>query len=201
MADLRQQAGHRAITDPKVGLTLARQEPSAWNRAQALAWVGRFAPGAASEAALRESAATAQKCSEPFQVAAVLAWPIRAAYERGYPRLAKLWLQEAIAQLPLIDALPSKVEALALLWDACYAGERSSRESVRAIALRLCPPDAHWRARRLHRDMIATLAMDDPSAADAHLAALPAGRAKDHLATHRSHGETRVPRPFYWAAA
>jgi hypothetical protein len=128
----------------------------------------------------------------------VLAWPIRAAIERGQAGLAERWLKAALKEIETVNPIPSRAETLWWLWAAAFPGGDRMRTAVRAAVLAHCPPDRSWRAERLYRYMVATLAETAPDDARALLDAMPEGRAKTRIARRHAAGESSVAQPFFW---
>jgi hypothetical protein len=81
--EAREMAMQLARTDPGRALAVARGIRDPWYRCQALAWVGRYSDARTAEPALAEAAAAAAEGGDAFRRLTVLAWPIRAAIERG----------------------------------------------------------------------------------------------------------------------
>jgi hypothetical protein len=171
---------------------------NAWYRVQALAWVVRFAPPDISLTALKKAASSAAEGKDSYCQAAVLAWPIRAAIERGYEDLAAPMLAGARITLPRIELFCSRAEACSLLFQAAFEGPRHLWEPLLDEILSLCPPGSHWRAARLYRTIGAILADRDGHAARLFIESIPPGKAQSHCLRDFENGVRRPPRPFFW---
>lgn len=187
-----------APSDPVAALAAARRIESPWFRAQALAWVARFAHEDQVALLAAESLAASRLEADPYRVAGSMSWAIRALIERGCLAASRLAIADALAVLPDVSQPGSRAEACALLWHAAFPGEREARDSVQRAALQLCRAQEHWRAARLHQDIAATLASESPSLADAHIAAMPEGNARQRAQRERCAGVVRPPRPYFW---
>jgi hypothetical protein len=184
-------------TDPDRALAEARADRRPWFRCQALALVARFAPEPVASAAFDEALTAAAAGKDPYQQNAVLAWPIRAAIERGRVDLAETWLRGALAAMPTIKPLASRVAALALLWPAAFPGGPKLRDIVRATVFATCPVDIYWQADKLFRQMADTLRSESEAESDAVIVALAPGKTRTKLENARARGERKSPRPFF----
>jgi hypothetical protein len=143
-----------ARTHPTEALAAAHRVSEPWYRAQALAWVARYAPtNMMSERALAEARSAAQLAGDVYRQTAVLSWPIRAALEIAQHRLAKAMLEDAILLLPKIDPSASRAEAASLLFDACVVGGSEYWTPLIDTISKCCLDDAHWRTKRLHKKL------------------------------------------------
>lgn len=173
-------------TDPGQALTTARAIPDAWYRAQALAWVARFASQDIARAALREARAAA------------LAWPIRAALETRQKTQYEVMFTEATRQLPDIENMGSRAEAADWVFHAAAPGGATLWQPLLDALPTLCPPDDHWRCARLFRGIAAVLAAVAPDAAARFIDAMPHGKARDRCLRDRAKGASAEPRRYFW---
>jgi hypothetical protein len=194
----REAANRLARSDPEQALAIARTIRDPWYRCQALAWVGRYAGTGIAKRALDEAVEAAAQGSDGYRRLTVLAWPIRAAIERGLVGLAERWLKAALKDIGTVEPIPSRAETLWWLWAAVLPGGPKLRTAVRAAVLAHCPPDRSWRAERLYRYMAATLAMDDPDDARSLIEAMPPGKARTRIEKCRAAGELAGPQSFFW---
>lgn len=194
----REMAGQLARPNPERALAVARGIRDPWYRCQALAQVGRYAGTDLAKLALDEAVEAAAQGGDGYRRLTVLAWPIRAAIERGQAGLAERWLKAALKEIATVDPLPSRAETLWWLWAAAFPGGDKMRSAVRGAVLVHCPPDRSWRAERLYRYMVATLAEASPDDAHTLLAAMPDGRAKTRIGRRHAAGEKAVAQPFFW---
>jgi hypothetical protein len=102
--------------------------------------------------------------------------------------------------MPTVEPVGSRAEALDTLWHAIFPGGDQFRRLLLGV-IASCPPDAHWRAKRLYVDIVSTLATEDAAAAELVLARMPEGAAKRKAAKVLGAGRATPPRPFFWAAA
>lgn len=194
----REKAQQLARSDPEQAYAIARAIEDPWYRCQALAFAGRYAGGDLAVRALNDAIAASAKGGDGYRRLTVRAWPIRAAIERGQSGLASRWLRDALPEIPTVDPLPSRAETLWWLWAAVFPGGDRLRAAVRTAVLGHCPPDRSWRAERLYRYMVATLAEAAPGDARALLNAMPEGRAKTRIERRHAAGEKGVAQPFFW---
>jgi hypothetical protein len=175
----RMRAQQLAPVDPAAALAVARVVADAWYRCQALSSVARVAPYEFAAKAFREARAAAAQGADAYQRAAVLAFTVEAALERGWTALAGEILREALDRIPSVEPANSRAFALALLWVKAFEGGEEMRRQMVACALAHCDPNRGWRAERLFRDMIERLCAEQGAAL---IDALRPGRTKQRLA-------------------
>jgi hypothetical protein len=185
-------------TDSDRALANARADRRPWFRCQKLALVARFAPEPVAEIAFAEAIAAAAAGKDLYQQNAVLAWPIRAAIERGRVDLAEGWLRSVLDEAPEIKPLASRAFALSLIWPAAFPGGSRLRGKVLQTVFATCPVDVYWRADALYRQIADTLRSVSEAESDAVIAALPAGKTRTKLENARARGDRQTPRPFFW---
>lgn len=105
----RDQACLLATTNPGKALDKARKIAEPWYRAQALAWVARFAENNAVAIA-REAARAAMECDDDYKQSAVRAWEIAALAERGFTVEARKSLSEATTLAKKSSPIPPAVK-------------------------------------------------------------------------------------------
>jgi hypothetical protein len=194
----REAAQRLARSDPERALGFARAIRDPWYRCQALAWIARYAGPQIATVAFTEAIAAAAQGGDGYRRLAVLAWPIRAAIERGQAGRAAPWLHAALAEIATVEPMASRAYALGLLWSAAFPAGPQLRAAVRAAVLAHCPPDRSWRAARLYRTIVATLAAAHPEDGQALIAAMPGGKARTQVERRRAAGELGGPRAFFW---
>jgi hypothetical protein len=192
----RQQVQNLATTDPARALSMARTVAGPWFRCQALAQAGRFAPASTVKATLDEAVAAAAEADDAYRRTAVLAWPIRAAIERGRIELATAYLRTALDQVPSVEPLASRAYALHLLWPAVFPAGPVLREPVWQAVVAHCPADRSWRTTPLYRQIAATLRSESAAEADRVLAVLPRGKTRNKL-EGKLREERQTPRGFF----
>lgn len=178
--------------NPLEALNVARSISDPWYKAQALAWVARYAVGKTSEKAISESRLAASRAQDTFQKTAVLAWPIRAAIESSQERLACEMVADAVVLLPKVDPPASRAEAANLLLNATYAANKELWVPLLVAISECCPANSHWRAKRLHqsvREFLATVSEHD-------VEELAETFQVDHA--HSDAPNTFTPRVFFW---
>lgn len=187
-----------AKSRPDEAFEVASGIADSWYRVQALAWVARFAPPGISLTALKAAADGATEGKDSYCRAAALAWPIRAAIERGCEELAAPVLIDARIALPHIELFCSRAEACSLLFQAAFEGQRHIWEPLLNEFPSLCPPGSHWRAARLYRTIGAILADRDGQAARRFIEGIPPGKAQSRCLRDLENNVKRPPRPFFW---
>jgi hypothetical protein len=140
-----------AKSDTRKALIMARRITAPWFRAQALAWVARFADGDPSGIA-REAAKAAGECDDAYKRSAVRAWEIAALAERECKTEARESLMEAVAVGREVTPMSSRSEALYLLLQAASKIGRKEAKGVYEVLVASCPVEAHWRCKRAVRD-------------------------------------------------
>lgn len=173
------KTGRLHSTDGVAGRMRAQQLAPV-DPAAALA-VARVAPYEHATKAFREARAAAAQGADAYQRAAVLAFTVEAALERGWTALASEILREALDRIPQVEPANSCAFALELLWVKAFAGGEEMRRQMVDCALAHCDPNRGWRAERLFRDMVERLS---PEQGAALIGSLRPGRTKERLARH-----------------
>lgn len=193
----RSRAAGLARTQPDEALQIASAIADAWYRAQALAWVARFAPSEIVETAFDRAIRSAADGKDSYCRAAVLAWVIRAAIERGEDWRAHAMLDVARSELPRIFLHCSRAEAASLLFQAAFAGPRRLWGPLLTEIPALCPPESHWRAGRLHRVITMILANWDGHSARRFIDGLPSGKVRRRCLHAIESGARQRARTFF----
>jgi hypothetical protein len=183
--------------DPAAALARARRTPDAFLRAQALAHVAWHAAGGAWGPVAREAVDAAAAVEEPFQRAAVLAWPARVCLDRGHAALAEEIVAEALARAALIANPVSRADALAWLWDAVVPYPGPARGAVLPALVDACLASHSWKAGVYLREAALTLAPSDPEGARAVIAAMPDNKYRRQAGRRLQAGEFARPRWFF----
>lgn len=147
----RDRATSLAKSCPNEALKQARQVDEPWFRAQALAWVARFADSDVVTIAA-EAAKAATEGGDKYQQCAVRAWEIAALAERDYKSEASKRLREALNIAKNVEPVASRSEALFLLFQASARIAPTDAEKVFEVLKSLCPAEAHWRCQRALRN-------------------------------------------------
>ena len=189
-ATTRDQAIRLASSQPERAFELARSISDAWYRSQAMSEIGRVAAEPLASKAFKQARAAAAAGLDAYQRSAVLAFAIRAALDRSNESIAEEMLADALTEVPDIEPIASRAEALRLLWGTVAApGHRTMRETIIKAACRHVHPDRSWRSRRLYRDICATIAWDRPDLANQLIRTLPEGKTRAFLERRRAQGE------------
>ena len=197
-AQQRDLAIQAARTDFPTALQRARAVSEPWHRAQALAWVARFAPDADVERVADEALKAAGGGKDAYQQVGSSAWAVCALAERGRTRKA----QEAVSRLLGLSAgishPVSRLNALFLLWQAVFTLDRAVRQKVLDRLVAACQSAASWQAGTTLRDVALMLAADDPAESKRIIDQMPDGRYKRQAQRQFAEGETSTPGPFFW---
>jgi hypothetical protein len=177
----RMRAGQLAPTDTGKALEAARGCPDAWYRVQALASVAEHAGERLTLSILEEAAREAPSCHDAYGRVAVMAWPLRVAFQLGQFGFAERELKKCLALAERIEPRASKAHALEILWSACFAVDPRHAEPVWRRILELCHPDHSWRAARLYLHIAETLDKRHPGGAAAVIGAMVPGKTKAWL--------------------
>jgi hypothetical protein len=194
----RERAVRAATTNSERALALARQVSHPWYRAQALAWVARFAPEAGVVRIAQEALRTASRAEDPYQVVGASAWPIRALIERDHRERAVQQLPSLLESAERIQHPVSRIEALFLLVQAVWPlGSRGRKPVLDRLAL-LCQTTPGWRAGRALRELALMLADEDETEARRVADSMPQGPYKRQALRRLTAGRRARPRPFFW---
>ena len=194
----RAQASKLAPTDSKAPFAVAERIEDPWYAAQAFATVARHAHGPIRAKAFAASRAAARRGKDTYQQAAVLAWPLRAAIELGEEKLAEAIFVDASALLPAINNFSSRAQAFDLVFQAAFPGGAKLWRPLLDALPRLCPADSHWRAARMHREIVWILARDHINLARDLAEALPEGRTRRQALRDLANGVKSAPRMFFF---
>ncbi len=195
--DDRNLACRTAPKDPERALQFARRIPDHWFRAQALSCVARYTTGKQVEQLAREALRTARQSEDAYKTTAVSAWPIRALIECDRIQAAEAALKEVLQDIPQIQPLASRAEALALLWQAVFPAGNVFRDAVLKTITSCCDPDGHWRSARLYRCVAWTFASENTTTAKAFVEGMPDGKAKLTAMKLLRAGKAYPPREFF----
>jgi hypothetical protein len=204
MSDNPTQARDRACSlarsDPSAALTLAREINDPWFACQALAWVGRFWPGDDFESVINEAFEVGSKCSDPYQVVASAAWPVRALVERGASGQISTIVLPLLAVANEIASFASRSEALFLLFQATKPGMQTSWLPVLEELIKASFPTLNWRQSRNLSEAILIVAAEDNGLANDILHRLPEDKLKTQIEKRLNKLDptnTRL-RMFFW---
>jgi len=176
--------------------TLAVAVPDPWYRAQALAWVARYAPESEVSRLAQLALAAAADCADAYLQAAGSAWVLRALMERNRRDEALAMLELVLPSVPRIVPAASRSEALFLLLQAMFASGTEVRRSLLFALASACDADPHWRIERNFRDALVLMQPVDPEFVRTMARGRDAatqGRLERALA-----GDATTPRVFFW---
>ncbi len=186
-----------AKTDPQAALEVARTVEDPWFRAQALAWVGRFAPPQDFRAVLDEARAASFAAADDYKVVGSSAWWMRALIERGETERAALEVEGLLKRSAEIPNPVSRLDALFLLFQAVFARDAARPEVL--IALVAASRVARsWKSGDKLREAALMLAPGHPDEAQQVVAAMPEGRFRRTAVERMAAGRHRTPRAFFW---
>lgn len=195
----RERAIRAATSDTDAALRLARDVDDPWYRCQALAWVARFAPEDDAVARIAdESLAAARSTDDAYKHVAAAAWPVRALVEHDLPTRAVAAVAD---RLPTARAIPhpvNRVDALDLLHQAIFPLGPAARRAAQQSLVDACLAANSWRAGRTLRDLVLTVAADDPAEVQSILARTPESAYRRQTLRHLAAGRHDPPRPFFW---
>jgi hypothetical protein len=193
----RDRAAALAKSDTPAALQAARKVSDPWYRAQALAWVARFAPDRDVERIAAESLEACRECEDLYQRLAPPPWPLRALAERGAFRTARSVLNPLLKEELNVQPSSSRSEALFLLFQACLDLDSDSREVLIQKLAAAHHASGHWRSRRNLIDALSMLIDRDPRLAAEVIGSLADERVRRKAEAFTS-PDRRRPRPFFW---
>lgn len=194
----RERAIQASKTDFPTALQRARAVSEAWFRAQALAWVARFAPEADVERVANEALKAAGGGHDTYQQVAASAWAVRALAERGQTRKAAEATAKLVSLSDEISNPVSRHHALSLLLQAAWPLDRKVRRAVLDKLVAACQAALSWQSGCTWRDVVLMLAPEDAGEARRILEQMPEGRYKRQAERRLQAGETMTPRSFFW---
>ena len=204
MTESPTQARDRAISlarsEPSAALTLSREINDPWFACQALAWVGRFWPADDFETIIIESFEMGRRCSDPYQVVASAAWPVRALVERGTSNQISAIALPLLTLANEIASAASRSEALFLLFQAAKPSEPRNWLPILEELVKASFPTLHWRQNRALREAILIVAAEDGGLAHDIVHRLPEGRLRTQIEKRLNalDSTTAYPRVFFW---
>ncbi len=166
-----------------------------WMKAQALAWVARFAESTTVVDYAHRAHAAAMLATDAYQQVAACAWPLRALVETGNVSQAKSLLSKMLPATSQIQEPGSKAEAFTLLLHAVFPGGSGLWKAVLDRMLESIR-NTHWRSERALQDAALLV-----HAADADAAKLFAEGLEPKLSAkvlRKLGSNISKPRPFFW---
>jgi hypothetical protein len=197
----RDHVGQLAQRDFPQARARARAIPDGFLRAQALAWVARYAPAAEVIACAREALEAARQAEDPYQQVAAAAWAVRALAERDHPGEAHDTITQVLARAPSIANPVSRVDGLFLIWQAAYPLGAAIRGSVLAPLLTAASGAESWKPQRVLQSIVFMLPPEDRALAESVIAAMAPGKYQRSAVRRRAAGERQEPRAFFWEHA
>jgi hypothetical protein len=145
----RDQVAKLAKTDSEKGVEISKKIVDPWFQAQAWSHLTRWADNPLRFS--RHAAKSATKTKDDYQKSAVRAWEVASLAERGYHDQARKSLTEAVDLAASVSPLPSRAEALFLLFQSAFKISNDDAMKVAQVLVASCPP-THWRAKRALRE-------------------------------------------------
>lgn len=198
MSQDREQAIEVARTDSATALRRARAISDPWYRAQALAWVARYASEADVERIADEALKAARAGRDGYQQAGSSAWAIRALAERGRTQEAATAVPALVSLAAEIAHPVSRLNALFLLLQAAWSLDRDVRSHILDSLVAACRAAASWQSGRTLHNAVLMLAAEDIAEARRILERMPEGRYRRQADRALQAGQTLTPRPFFW---
>lgn len=167
-----------------------------WYRAQALAWVARYAPDDDVMRVARLALAAASDCEDAYRQAGASAWVLRALMERDRRDEALAMLEMVLPSVPRITPPSSRAEALFLLLQAVFDSTEEIRRSLLFALASVYDEDAHWRIERNYRAALVMMQTVDPEFAQR----MAQGRDEEQRRRleRALAGAAHEPRAFFW---
>lgn len=194
----RERAIQAAKSDFPTALQWAHDVSDAWYRAQALAWVARFAPESELEWVAEESLKAACAGKDAYQQVGSSAWAVRALAERGRNKKAAEAIPALIGLSAQISSPVSRLNALFLLWQAAWPLDLAVRAQVLNPLVTACQATVSWQAGYTLRDVVCMLAAEDTQEAGRILEQMPEGKFKRQAQRQLEGGQTMSTRTFFW---
>jgi hypothetical protein len=141
----RDQVAKLAKTDPEKGIEISKKIVDPWFQAQAWSHLTRWADNPLRFS--RHAAKSATKTKDDYQKSAVRAWEVAALAERGYQDQARKSLKEAVDLAASVSPLPSRAEALFLLFQSAFKISNDEAMKVEQVMISSCT-QTHWRVKR-----------------------------------------------------
>jgi hypothetical protein len=150
----RDQVTQLAKSDPAKAFGIAKKISDPWFQAQAWSHLARWDDDPLRFA--HHAAKSAAKTKDDYQRSAVRAWEVAALAERGYHDQACRSLTEAVELAASAAPLPSRAEALFLLFQAAFKISTDEAAKVADVLNASCVP-THWRVKRALKDAASML--------------------------------------------
>jgi len=193
----RDRAAHLAKRDTKAALAAARGVQDPWYRAQALAWVARFAPDSEFQRLVRESLSACRECADQYKATGASAWPLRVLVERGSPERCRRELSAVLEGLPQVEPAASRSEAAFLLFQATFELGPDVRISLLRKLEAASGAGGHWRSQRNLIDAVAMLHRTDAEVSVATAEAITDDKTRRRALKALAEPEPRMPRSFF----
>lgn len=155
----RDQVANLSKTDVANAMKIAEKIGDPWFQAQAWSHLARWADDSLQFS--RHAAKSASKTKDDYQKSAVRAWEVAALAERGYRDQARKSLAEAVDLAASVSPLPSRAEALFLLFQSAFKISKDDAMKVEQVMIATCT-QTHWRIKRALRDAAVMLKDEVP---------------------------------------
>ncbi len=185
-----------AQSDNRRAEAMAQAIEDPWFRAQALAWVTRYAADADLTRVSQSALTAASDNEDAYRQAAAAAWVLRALMERDRREEALGMLEMVLHTVPRITSAASRSEALFLLLQAVFDSSEEIRRSLLFALATIYDEDQHWRVERNYRDALVMMKAVDP----AYVQRMAQGRsdAQREKLERALAEDTCEPRTFFW---
>jgi hypothetical protein len=193
----RDRAAELAKLDSPGALREARAIGEPWYRAQALAFVVRFAPQKEIDEISAEAFEACRSCADAYRQLAAAAWPLAALIERGAFERVRETLASLLAHETEVRPASSRSEALFLLFQACFDLDAATRADLVRKLVEAHADAKHWRSRRNLIDALAMLNGRDAEAAKRIAATVDDVRVRRRMEEILRANERMRARPFF----
>jgi hypothetical protein len=196
--DEREKAIKKAKTDFSEALALARKVSDSWYRAQALAWVARYAPDSEVMRVAEEAIKEAFHADDSYLRVGACAWAIRALAERDHNKEAAKVIPRLLKEAENISNPVSRLDALFLLWQGAWNLKADKKDDILRPLVSACQAAKSWKAGRTLRDVIAILLSENKDEAQKLIQSMPDSSYKRQAEKVLVAGAPESSRPFFW---
>jgi hypothetical protein len=194
----RDRVAQLAKTDFNEALLQSRKISEPWYRAQALAWVARYAPKDKILSTAQEAIKEAFTSQDAYQRVGASTWAIRALCERGHFQEASQLTTRLLNEAEKIAHPVCRLDALFLLWQGAELLPNEQNESILQRLIDACFAAQSWKGKWVLRNVVAILNDQDSERAYCIVSSLPEGRGKHYALRVLEKNGRLKPRPFVW---
>lgn len=176
---------------------LAIKITDSWYRAQALAWIARYADDCSFDKFIKQALQASFNNEDPYKIVGSSAWATRAMIERKKYKGINAYISKLLQVSLTISNPVSRGDALFLLYQAIFP-LKGIDQLVLDYLLSACEEMNSWKKPLILRDVALIIANRDLSQAYFIVGKMTEGRVKRQAKRYLLSKKFLDPRVFYW---